>query len=94
MTESVPGRLWGCFQHGPFARYMAGEAVSMTGTWMQVMAQGWVMTTLTTSAVMLGLVNFATGIPMLRIRGMGTVRTVRTHITDHFKTTLMNLGEA
>jgi MFS family permease len=52
---------------------MAGEAVSMTGTWMQVMAQGWVMTTLTTSAVMLGLVNFATGIPMLILALTGGV---------------------
>jgi MFS family permease len=73
MSESIPNRLWGCFRHGPFARYMAGEAVSMTGTWMQVMAQGWVMTTLTTSAVMLGLVNFATGIPMLILALTGGV---------------------
>jgi len=73
MNESIPNRLWGCFRHGPFARYMAGEAVSMTGTWMQVMAQGWVMTTLTTSAVMLGLVNFATGVPMLILALTGGV---------------------
>lgn len=73
MSESVPSRLWGCFRHGPFSRYMAGEAVSMTGSWMQVMAQGWVMTTLTSSAVMLGLVNFATGIPMLILALKGGV---------------------
>ena len=59
------GQLWACFRNGPFTRYLAGSAASLTGSWMQVMAQGWVMTTLTTSAFMLGLVNFATGIPML-----------------------------
>jgi MFS family permease len=70
---SIRQQLLSCFQHGPFARYMAGEAVSMTGSWMQVMAQGWVMTTLTSSAVMLGLVNFATGLPMLILALKGGV---------------------
>jgi MFS family permease len=37
----------------------------MTGTWMQVMAQGYVMTTLTHSALMLGVVNMASGLPSL-----------------------------
>lgn len=52
-------------RRGPFARYMAGESISMLGTWMQQMAQGWVLAGLTTSAFTLGLVNFASGIPML-----------------------------
>ena len=56
---------------GPFRRYMIGEAVSMTGTWMQAMAQGWVMTTLTHSALMLGMVSFATGIPQLLLTMIG-----------------------
>ncbi|MBM3269565.1 MAG: MFS transporter [Candidatus Sericytochromatia bacterium] len=50
---------------GPFRRYMVGEAVSMTGTWMQMMAQGWVVASLTTSALVLGIVNFAASIPSL-----------------------------
>lgn len=50
---------------------MAGEAISMTGTWMQVMAQAWVMTSLTTSAAMMGLVNFVSGIPMLALSLVG-----------------------
>jgi len=64
---TVSSRLRTVFGHGEFARYMAGEAVSMTGTWMQVMAQGWVMTSLSTSAMMLGMVNFAAGLPMLAL---------------------------
>ena len=43
----------------------------MTGTWMQVMAQGWVMASLTNQAVMLGLVNFAMGIPMIALSLVG-----------------------
>lgn len=79
----MPPKLRAVFRHGAFARYMAGEAVSMTGTWMQVMAQSWVMTSLTASAAMLGLVNFAAGIPMLALSMLGGVaadRYDRRHI--------------
>src|SRR5436309_15910468 len=56
---------------GPFRRYIIGSAISDTGTWMQVMAQGWVMTTLTTSALMLGIVNLCSGLPMLALTMIG-----------------------
>lgn len=55
----------------------------MTGTWMQVMAQAWVMTSLTASAAMMGLVNFMAGIPMLALSLVGGVaadRFDRRHI--------------
>lgn len=52
---------------------MAGGAVSMTGTWMQVMAQSWLMTSLTSSAAMMGLVNFAAGIPMIALAVAGGI---------------------
>lgn len=50
---------------GSFRRYIIGSAISDTGTWMQVMAQGYVMSTLTTKAIMLGMANLAAGLPML-----------------------------
>ncbi len=50
---------------------MAGEAVSMLGTWMQQMAQGWVVAGLTTSAFSLGMVNFCAGLPMLALTMFG-----------------------
>ena len=56
---------------GPFRRYIIGSAISDTGTWMQVMAQGWVMATLTTSALMLGLVQLCAGLPMLALTMVG-----------------------
>src|SRR2546430_3570068 len=56
---------------GAFRRYIIGSAISDTGTWMQVMAQGWVMTSLTTSALMLGLVNLCAGLPMLALTMVG-----------------------
>src|SRR5213082_1417165 len=56
---------------GPFRRYIIGSAISDTGTLMQVMAQAWVMTTLTTSALMLGLVQLCSGLPMLALTMVG-----------------------
>src|SRR6266550_3896106 len=56
---------------GPFRRYIIGSAISDTGTWMQVMIQGWVMATLTSSALMLGLVNLCAGLPMLALMMVG-----------------------
>jgi MFS family permease len=70
-------------RHGAFVRYMTGETISMTGTWMQVMAQNWIMTTLTTSAAMLGLVSFIGMIPMIVLSMAGGVaadRFDRRHI--------------
>lgn len=52
-------------RRGPFARYMAGESISMIGTWMQMFAQGWLLTTLTPSATALGWLTFASGVPTL-----------------------------
>jgi MFS family permease len=56
---------------GPFRRYIIGTSISDTGTWMQIMAQGWVMSTLTDRAVMLGMVNFASGLPMIFLTMFG-----------------------
>jgi MFS family permease len=56
---------------GPFRRYIIGSAISDTGTWMQVMAQGWVMSMLTNKALLLGMVNFAAGIPTLALTMIG-----------------------
>ena len=56
---------------GPFRRYIIGSAISDTGTWMQVMAQGYVMSTLTDKALLLGMANLAAGLPMLLLTMVG-----------------------
>ena len=73
-TASAPSAsAWTVLRNGPFARYMSGEVVSMLGTWMQQMALGWVLTALTASAFTLGLVNLASGLPMLALSMWGGV---------------------
>jgi MFS family permease len=64
-------RTLGLLRPGPFRRYIIGSAISDTGTWMQVMAQGWVMSTLTNKAIMLGMANFAAGLPTLALTMFG-----------------------
>ena len=68
---SQPGSVRALFRNAQFTRYITGETISMTGTWMQVMAQGWVMTTLTNKAVMLGMVTFAASIPIVALSLVG-----------------------
>src|SRR5207249_3687860 len=51
----------------PFRRYIIGSLISDSGTWMQMMAQSWVMSGLTNKAILLGLVNFAAGLPALAL---------------------------
>ena len=54
-----------------FRRYWIGQAVSLTGTWMQVMAQGWLVTGLSQSASVLGALNVATTLPILLLSMIG-----------------------
>lgn len=54
-------------RHRNFRLYWSGQIVSQIGTWMQVVAQGWVVYRLTDSPLMLGLVNFAALLPVLPI---------------------------
>ena len=65
------GKALGVLRNGPFRRYIIGSAISDTGTWMQVMAQGYVMSTLTNKALWLGLVNLCAGLPMLLLTMVG-----------------------
>jgi MFS family permease len=48
-----------------FQLYMSGQSISLVGTWMQRIAVSWLVYELTHSAFMLGLVAFASRIPML-----------------------------
>lgn len=51
---------------------MAGEFVSMIGTWMQMFAQGWLITTtLHASGLVLAGLNFTAGMPMLLLTLVG-----------------------
>jgi MFS family permease len=48
-----------------FRIYFAGQLASTSGTWMQSIAQGWLVYQLTHSELWLGIVACATGLPLL-----------------------------
>ncbi len=52
-------------KHRNYRLYFFGQAVSVTGTWMQSLAMSWLVLTLTTSAVKLALVNVLQFAPTL-----------------------------
>src|SRR5437867_8324955 len=55
------------FRHRDFRLYWSGQLVSLVGTWMQSVAQGWLMHRLTHSAFMLGLLGFFQFLPVLAL---------------------------
>src|ERR687887_2874904 len=66
----IGGKALALLREGPFRRYIIGSLISDSGTWMQMMAQSWVMSALTNKAILLGLVNFAAGLPALVLAPM------------------------
>ena len=52
-------------RHRNFRIFLLGQTLSLIGTWMQTMAQGWLALELTNSAFLVGLVATATSIPIL-----------------------------
>lgn len=52
-------------RHRDFRLYWSGQLVSLIGSWMQSVAQGWLMHRLTHSAFMLGLLGFMQFLPVL-----------------------------
>ena len=56
-----------------FRRYFIGQAVSRIGTWMQMIAQSWLVLTLTGSSVLLGVVVALQALPVLLLAPYGGV---------------------
>jgi MFS family permease len=56
-----------------YRRYYAGQAISLTGTWMQMTAQAWLVLTLTHSAAALGIIVALQTLPVLLLTPYGGV---------------------
>ncbi len=65
-------------QHRNFQLFIAGQLVSLIGTWMQSTAQLWLVYKLTGSAALLGLFGFASQIPILLLASVGG------YVGDHY----------
>lgn len=78
LDEPVRPSGFSALRHRNFRLYAVGMLVSMAGTWMQSIAQGWLVYDMTKSEQALGLVAFAAAIPALIISPWAGVILDRT----------------
>ena len=65
-AQAAPHRsMFSAMQHRDFRWYFVGQLISISGTWMQSVAEGWLVFQLTRSELALGAVAFSAGIPSL-----------------------------
>ncbi len=70
VSPAVPTRFR-ALQHRNFQLFIAGQLISLIGTWMQTTAQLWLIYELTGSAAFLGVLGFASQVPMLFLSSLG-----------------------
>ncbi len=63
--RELRGQMFSSLKNPNYRRYTAGQSVSMVGTWMQTIAQGWLVLTLTHSPTLVGLVVAVQTLPIL-----------------------------
>src|SRR5260370_8835373 len=68
----LPGTLR-ALRHRNYRLYFFGQITSMVGTWMQSVAQAWLVYRLTKSSALLGAVGFTSQIPVLLLAPLGGV---------------------
>ncbi|MCW2922635.1 MAG: transporter [Thermoleophilia bacterium] len=61
-----------------FRRYFTGQAISLVGTWMQIIAQSWLVLDLSGSGTVLGAVTAAQFLPLLLLGSLGGVLVDRS----------------
>src|SRR5205085_12245451 len=59
------------FRHRNYRLFFSGQLISLTGTWMQSVAESWLVFRLTGSSALLGLSSFATQIPVFLLATIG-----------------------
>jgi MFS family permease len=70
----VAGRA---LRHRNFQLFFSGQLISLIGTWMQSVAQSWLVYRLTGSALLLGSVGFASQIPVFLFAPLGGIAADR-----------------
>src|SRR5436305_13747192 len=73
MRTSTLKRIFKAFQYRDFRLMWFGACTSSIGTWMQIVAQGWLIYRLSHSSFLLGLDQFLAGIPIFLFTLIGGV---------------------
>ena len=98
MTQTLAEKPIGtldAFQSTNFRVYFVGQLISISGTWMQNLAQGYLVFQLTKSEAWLGIVACAAGLPILLmspIAGVIVERFPRKHLMYFTTSTQMLLA--
>jgi len=66
-------------RHRNFQLFFSGQLISLTGTWMQSVAQAWLVYRMTKSALLLGSVGFASQIPVFLFAPFGGITADRVN---------------
>ena len=67
-SVAAPGRFGTTFsalRYPNYRRWFVGQVLSLMGTWMQMVAQGWLVYELTGSKLALGTISFISSVPTL-----------------------------
>jgi MFS family permease len=86
---------WRALRHRNFQLFFSGQLISLIGTWMQSVAQSWLVYRLTGSALLLGSVGFASQVPVFLFAPLGGIaadRFNRRHIVIATQTAAMLLA--
>ncbi len=70
--------MFRALRHRNYRLFFSGQMISLVGTWMQSVAQSWLVYRLTGSSLLLGLVGFAGQIPVFLLAPIGGL------VADHY----------
>jgi MFS family permease len=66
-------------RHRNFQLFFSGQLISLIGTWMQSVAQAWLVYSMTKSALLLGSVGFASQFPVFLVAPFGGIAADRVN---------------
>ncbi|HEX8793688.1 MAG TPA: MFS transporter, partial [Polyangiaceae bacterium] len=93
----MPSATFRALRHRNFQLFFGGQLISLVGTWMQNVAQSWLIYRLTHSALLLGLVGFAGQAPVFFLATVGGAvadRRARRDVLVATQSTMMLLAFA
>jgi MFS family permease len=76
-STPLAGGTFRALRHRNFQLFFSGQFISLTGTWMQNVAQSWLVYRLTGSSVLLGSISFALQFPIFILAPLGGITADR-----------------
>jgi MFS family permease len=95
VRPSGPGALFRALKHRNFKLFFSGQIISLVGTWMQTVAESWLIYRLTGSGALLGLLGFVAQMPIFvlsPLAGLVADRWPRRQVVIATQTSSMTLA--